>query len=491
MYLIIIFILVILLYSIFHTKEKFTAANKPLLIKKTNTYNSVYRGTGFYVWEAEPIDNYFPVGQKITLDNHPPKEMDILVLSQSRITDFTLISMTDNGYGVWRPLCNNGYGSLTDIFSKNKPSKNRIKLIPKKYLRRTTISNIKSNYDSNTTKGFNLWNIHNNPYFFASDLTNTKNNKGELYTINESLTGIETKIMLKNTQKFKKIYSPESNNYAIWRPLPPKHYKILGDIVTKGKFNPNNNIYIPTVYKSYVKPIIDYHDIPVANIKTNDKPISLWRARCSKGYAVLGNVVSFDNNEPLPNEIYSVPMEFLKLNAMGNIEGVADSMPDTENKYSLWANNHFCIANGDYDMPSKETLLQLNMDNCEYERDVMDITKEIQLSVDSTNDIILDDTTTAMIRESLSQRTGVPEYRFKNLEFIDNKIKIDIESKPADSSQNTIDEIIETLVFMISKKNLAFQNDVITIRVSDLHTNHQEVKEKININNGDYLSRTI
>ena len=487
MYLIIIFILVILLYTLLNTKDHFTVDNRKLLIKKTNNYNLIYRGKDFYVWEAEAIDNYFPVGQKITLDKQEPTETDTLVQIQSRITDFTLISMTDNGYGIWRPICHGDYGCLTDIFSKNKPSKNRIKLIPKKYLRRTTISNIKCNYDSETTKGFNLWNIHNSPYFFASDLTNTKNNKGELYAINESLTGIETKIMIKNTQKFKKIYSPSSKNYAIWRPLPPKHYKIMGDIVTKHDFNPNNNINIPTVYKSHAKPIIDYHDIPVANIKTDDKPVSFWRARCSKGYTVLGNVVSFDNNEPLPNEIYSVPLEFLKLNAPENVVDIANSMPDTENKYSLWANKHFCMANEDYAIPEKDTLFQLNLDRCEYERDVMDITKEIQLTYDSTKDIILDD---ELIRNILSQRTGVPGYRFKNIELIDNKIKIDIESKPADSTQNTIDEIIENMVFMISKKNLVFQNDDITIHVTDLHTNHHEVKEKININNGDFLSKT-
>ena len=62
--------------------EKFTIEQVgKLYIKKNNKYTLVYKNKKFSVWEVEPIDNYFPIGQKITLNSKPPLDDDILVNS--------------------------------------------------------------------------------------------------------------------------------------------------------------------------------------------------------------------------------------------------------------------------------------------------------------------------------------------------------------------------------------------------------------------------
>jgi hypothetical protein len=497
MYVIVILIVFFVGIVITRKKENFnnnrsgfddTRIKDTLLIKKTNSYNLIYKTNNFQVWEAEPIDNYFPIGQRITANGKAPTNDDTLINSdmiKARPTDFILISLTDDGYGVWRPVCHSDYGCLTDIISKQKPSKNRLKIVPKKYLKQTTISSINSNYESDTTKGFNLWDVHNSPYFYGSDLTNTKNNKGEIFILNKSTLGVAGNILVRNTSKFKKLYANTTKNYSIWRPIPAKNYRIIGDIITQNNINPNGTIEVITFYKSFTKPIIDYHDTPVTTIKDDDRVISLWNARCSKGHAILGHVVSFDNNEPLPNEIYSVPLEYLSNNR--NVTSVANSIPDTKNKYSLWANTHFCIANNDYNIPSN--LKTVNLEYCEFEKDILDISKEIILTQTSSPEIEMDNVTIKLIKNSLSQRTGVPEYRFKDISLLDDKIHLYIDSKPSGSRQNTIDDIIETLMYLLSKKNLSFQNDNITIDILDLNVNHNELKDKIKLNNEDYLKK--
>ena len=91
-----------------------------------------------------------------------------------RPKDYTLISMTDEGYGVWRPNINDNYGLISDIISKKKPSLNRIKMVPKKFLNNSTISDIKFNYKGSKVDGFNVWNIYNSDYYYINDSTNNE-----------------------------------------------------------------------------------------------------------------------------------------------------------------------------------------------------------------------------------------------------------------------------------------------------------------------------
>ena len=95
----------------------------------------------------------------------------------------------------------------------------------------------------------------------------------------------------------------------VWRPLPLKNYQILGDCVFNHDINPNNKKSVPIVHKSFCYPMIDYYDEPVCNINNltfgNHVVLIL---------GTLGHVISFDQKEPMMNEIYSIPLEYLKTN---------------------------------------------------------------------------------------------------------------------------------------------------------------------------------
>lgn len=483
-----IIILLLILYQIIYKKEDFGMQADKLSIKKNNNYSLIYKNkkNNLYVWEVQPIDNYFPIGQKITNSKYPPIDDDILININKiniRPKDFKLISITDDGYGIWRPICHENYISLSDIFSKHKPSKNRIKLINKKYLKNSKISNINLTYKSDRTKGFNLWNIHDNSYFICTDLNNVKSNKNsKIYSINEKKIDIEKKLLIKKTNNYKKLFS--NDKISIWRPIPSKNYHILGDIILPPTINPQN-IKVPTVYKKFTKPIIDYHDTPIVNINYKNKTISLWKPRCPNGYGVLGCIFSLNNNEPLSNEIHSIPLEYLKTNK--NLKIMYNPIININNKYSIWSNNNFCIAHNDYTKP--KMIKYLNYEYCNFEKDILDTKKEIHLLYSSGNDLALTENIINFIRNQLSQRCGVPEYRFNNFSLIDNKIILEIDSKPKNSDEHSIDDIIDTLQYLISKNNLKLNNDEVQIKIVELVTNYSENKDKININNDIFIDK--
>ena len=73
--------------------------------------------------------------------------------------------------------------------------------------------------------------------------------------------------------------------------------------------------------------------------------------------------------------------------------------------------------------------------------------------------------------------------------MIDNKIILEIDSKPKNSDEHSIDDIIDTLQYLISKNNLKLNNDEVQIKIVELVTNYSENKDKININNDIFIDK--
>ena len=94
-------------------------------------------------------------------------------------------------------------------------------------------------------------------------------------------------MVIKNTNKYKQLYV--NKNYSLWRPIPDKNYKILGDIILDGDINPNNKLNTITVYKKFTKPIIDYNE-PIINLNK----VSYWKPSCADSYTTLGDIVSLE-----------------------------------------------------------------------------------------------------------------------------------------------------------------------------------------------------
>jgi hypothetical protein len=486
MILIISLLIVLILLFIVISKNKYGIESFENQLKKekinfklSDSYNLIYRAKKYCVWECAPINEYFPIGQIVTKTQEPPIINDILVdinYINHRTRDYELISSTKDGMKIWKPIVSDDCGVVSYIFSKNKPSLNRIKILPRKCLMKTSIDELHT-----TSKNFNLWSINNSKYIYCQDSININlSEKPQLYMPNMNCFEPKKKLLLSHTNSFKKLYT--NNTISIWRPLPIKNYRTLGDCVFKHDENPNNKKNVPIVHKSFCYPIIDYYDDPVCNIKN----LTFWKPRCPNSYGTLGQVISFDKKEPMANEIYSIPLEYLvtnnKLtNVSNSLETEAPEDSDEINNYSVWNNDNFCFGKNDYKKPL--SCYKLNQTYCNYEKNIEEIPHEVYMEMVEPNKVELDDELSDRLTNVLSQRCGVSPYRFQDLKFIDNNLYFTIDSKPINTNEDTIREIYETLTLITTKKPISINED---IKLKNIRSNQSLYKENISIDNTEF-----
>ena len=481
MYLLLLTIFLISLYFLCKNKtEKFEGtvpkiANNSIRFKKSNSYNLIYECKKYCVWECNPINEYFPIGQVVTKTKHPPESCVILIHShdiKKRISDYELISSTNDGMKIWKP---NVTGVCSFIFSINKPSLNRIKAIPMNCLKKTQINEMVF-----SDKNFNIWNIHDSNYIYIQDTIN-KNRKLniEFYRPNMTCFRPEKPLLCVKTNSFKKLYG--DTKLSIWRPIAPKNYKPLGDCIFKPNENPNGKKNIIVAHKSVCYPIIDYHDVPVCQINK----LSIWKPNCPIGYNTLGHVISFDGKEPYANEVYSIPLEYLDRN--NDIKNMKNSIDESETgTYSLWNNDHFCFGTSDLKKPTNS--FKINMNYCLFEKNSTEIPQEVSMELVVPIDDDLDDEMVKEIKNTLSQRTGVSHYRFNEFKQIDNKIYFTIDSKPINTKEDSIDEIMETLLEITNKKPLYVNDD---IAFKNIVSNHTINKDTIALDNSTFNNKLV
>ena len=78
-----LFILFIFLLIYFHVKnnekENFESKPEKLFIKKTKNYDKIFENNTYTIWIPKPINDYYPIGNYISLDKKPPNNMAVLV----------------------------------------------------------------------------------------------------------------------------------------------------------------------------------------------------------------------------------------------------------------------------------------------------------------------------------------------------------------------------------------------------------------------------
>jgi hypothetical protein len=196
-------------------------------------------------------------------------------------------------------------------------------------------------------------------------------------------------------------------------------------------------------------------------------------------------VISFDAKEPYANEVYSIPLEYLDTN--NDIKNMKNSIEDGETgKYSLWNNDHFCFGTSNLKKPTNS--FKINMNYCLFEKSSTEIPHNVsmELVVPITDD--LDEEMIKEIKNTLSQRTGVSHYRFNEFKQIDNKIYFTIDSKPINTKEDSIDEIMETLLEIINKKPLHVNND---IEFKNIVSNQTLNKDTIAIDNSTFNNKRV
>ena len=462
-----------------------------LIIKKTNKYKLVLSSETFSVWEPENIDEYFSIGQFITLDDTPPDKEAILIKSTKMADDYELITQFKS-FGIWKPLSNDpNYDFVSYIFNEKKPSKNKIRPVHKDYLHNTNITNILLEIDSKFDDKYNIWDINNSDYFIVNDKDN-KDKLENVYTINNDMISPYKPILVKTTKSFTKIWEYENtkNNkkISVWRPNAENNYKILGDIVLDNKSDPNDTLEIPTIHNTFTTPVLYFDSEPVVfNYKlteTEETNIQFWKPKLKDGYVSFGDIVTVNSEEPLNDIMASIPLEYVMRN-----NGIVNMWNSIDKIFSCWSNNYFCNAFKSNNIPNKP-LYKLNDDFIEPFYDQFDNSKTIILEFEPKNLDLELDVIKNEIKTKLSTKLEISRSRLIILKYKpnnENKIFIDIKPKPYNSEEDSTQQAFDELVKIVFDKKIKINhNNMLLMIISNISVEKEE-HNNIKLDNKLYL----
>lgn len=429
-----------------------------LEIKKTLNFKHVYKSKKFSVWEPIPIDDYFPIGQYVTIDHTPPKKPAVLIKTKmnheyDKPVKYSILAMTPDKYGIWKPVPNKNYSSVGHIFSKDYPSRHTIRCPSKEHL---VPCSLKDKCIEN--RDFAIWTIEDSDLFLANDINHSSVPHDKPHTINLNKIKNITPLKIKNTRKYKKIL--EINNDKLnktatfWRPIAPEGYVSLGDIVISNKLNPNNNIESVVVSIDQVKYPLHFgsHFIEkMPNGKENN--VSFWKPEAPEGYVSLGLVLNDSLKEPHSNTIVGcIPIEYT----------ITDSRECSNSRNMIWNNvpnknlisvhsdssNRFILSKG---LGCNEnSILSLNPLFIHLDKDNLDIPREVVFDYELNPDNTINYSELEReeyLKKTLSNRFEISESRFTNIRFdiTKRKIFITIDSRLANTTELSVGEILVTM----------------------------------------------
>ena len=123
----VVFFFLIIYFHVKKTKkitEEFKTEDTKLFIKKTQNYDKLFENDKYTIWIPKPINDYYPIGNYISLDKKPPKDMAILVKnnigleSNDKPIKYDIISITNDNYAIWKPISQPKQIALGHIVSK-------------------------------------------------------------------------------------------------------------------------------------------------------------------------------------------------------------------------------------------------------------------------------------------------------------------------------------------------------------------------------------
>lgn len=445
-------ILIYLIYKKNTSQEHFSNEDK-VLIKKTIEYEKIYSHPNkeYYIWEPKRIDDYYPIGQVITRTDVEPTYPSILLKSNSNGLDkpikYIVVAKTEDNLGVYRIVSSKGYKTLGHIISKTKPSIHKYRCIPKTYC------NV-SNYNDKIYKGkeYSLWSIDNSNYFRVNNEDNHKLPIEKAYTINENKFEKSNNLDIKQTNKYKKIWSntnEEMNkSVTIWRPIAPPNYVSLGDIALKSDINPNGDIYTDCVSKDQVKEPLNFGNKYHSIIKNKNNLVTFWKPVAPPGYVFLGFVANQSEKEPNNNNIIGC-IDILNTIENKNRLSIWNNLPSNNKlEISVNSNNRFAV------LKNNETNLNnliINSNTLKKQRDLTDTSRIIEINYinnDKNKNIENYKLITKLIKDTFKHKFNLNEDRLTDISYNTSEkiIKFKVLSRYINTNEITVGEFIKLLL---------------------------------------------
>ena len=448
-----------------------------LLVKKTLNFKKVFENKKYSIWEPIPINDYYPLGHYLSLNKNPPKTMGILVKnnlgknSKDKPLKYEILSITNKEHAIWKAIPHDTFISLGNIYSKNYPSKYKIRCVPKIYCSKSYIKNRQiENKISTNDKGYELWDIYDSHLFICNNLNNKNNIKDlkNVYTLNSNYLDIEKKLYIRTTNNYKKIstYNDTKLNkkFSIWRPIAQNNFCSIGDVCLADKINPNNKLNTIVAHKSLCRLPLNYGDKPQHKLVKNKDTITFWRPVPHNNYYFFGDVAVVGTEEPdADNLIYSVSIDYLKTITTDTHKLVYNNI-DNKIPLSIWADqNNFFMVNNKYKNVSKNRVI-LNKDFTYSDQDMMDLSRKIVLKfkVNKNNLTKIEDNRLIdIIKTNLSSKLDININRLNNISInkIKNDIYLNIKSRNAGTKELSIEDILKKINNILEKEDIKIYNE--------------------------------
>ena len=422
-------------------------------IRKTNSYNLVFKNNKYSVWEPKMIDNYIPIGHIVTKKNKQPKGFAILVNSNETMAikpdKFNILAISNNNFGIWQPVSDNpNYISLGNIYSKEYPSKYTVRLVHKKFLVKADVSKmIVDNKIKENEKGYEIWGINDSDLFTVNNKNNVNefNSLKNLYSLNYNLLDVNKKLYIKYTMSYKKLLSYKDEKldkeFSIWRPVPPKNFCSIGDVILNKSSDPNNILQTIVVHKSFCKFPKSYGLKPVVTINKKSKDYTIWKPEAPENYFSLGHVLNVGLEEPQSEELIGcIPVDYLDRTSNKTHNLIWNNVNE-ENPKSLWMSYlNLVSANNKYNAPETNFVV-INRELTTSDIDLLDNSKSLILSFKKNNknmkplDLIY---TRNMIIHNFAQKFDIDSSRIKIEQFDLEKKKLTMTILPRKIDTNSI-----------------------------------------------------
>ena len=488
----------------FGNKRQNGLFDSKLFIKKTNKYKLVFSNNKYHIWAPESIDNYHPVMHYIS-KKKKPTEFAILVNNHDHNTvkpdSYNIISITNNNFGIWKPVSSNPeYSTLGNVYSKEYPSKYLVRMIHNKFLIETDVKKmIVDNVSIKNDKGYELWSIQESPGFVCNNRNNSQefDSLKNIKALNKNLVDVKKKLYIKYTLSYKRVFKYKDTklgkDFGVWRPIPPKNFYSLGDIIVKSNIDPNNTIETIVVHKSFCKFPINYGSKPVISIK-NNSTYSIWKPVAPDNYYFLGQVASRGMDEPNSEHLIAcIPVDYLEKTDK-NTNSLIWNNINEKKPQSLWVNSLNLLSSNNKYVPPESDGVILVRNFTSSDIDLMDNSKSIAFNFKKNPNYhqeMNEHYIKNMITNNLAHKFDIVEDRIK-IDKLDLKTRIlvvTITSRKVNKNSITVNDLVKTIENTLKIGDIRIYNEDksnFIIKLDNAGLINENMNE-ITLDNTDYI----
>ncbi len=235
------------------------------------------------------------------------------------------------------------------------------------------------------------------------------------------------------------------NKFFIWKPKPPKNFCAIGYVCLTRDNNPNHKLETIVVHKSCCKPPINYGKRSLISFDNNEETtLSFWRPIPPKNYVALGDIVVEGEDEPASdNLIHCVSLDYL--NEVKNAQRMIWNNIDSNKSASIWvdSNNILHINNGYTNQRFHNYVLNKNLFTSD--NDLLDEVKILSLNYRINNNSsskVNRPKLEKLLRKTLTSKLDIHDNRLKDINIEEDNINVKIDARNSGSNELSVKEVL-------------------------------------------------